>query len=139
MLSVCLATQSCLTLCNIMDCSLPGSPVHGILQAKILEWVAFPTPGFLLTQGSKPYLLNLLPWQVDSLPLSHLGSPIMTVQEEEACSPKPWPEDFPFTLKADPWCYGVTCYVLSLQNPHVEALSPCTSEHNYLETETLKM
>ena len=35
-----LVTQSCLTLCNTMDCSPPGSSVHGILQAKILEWVA---------------------------------------------------------------------------------------------------
>ena len=32
--------QSCPTLCNSMDCSLPGSSVHGILQAGILEWVA---------------------------------------------------------------------------------------------------
>ena len=32
--------QSCLTLCNCMDCSLPGSSVHGIFQARILEWVA---------------------------------------------------------------------------------------------------
>ena len=32
--------QSCLTLCNPMDCSLPGSSVHGISQARILEWVA---------------------------------------------------------------------------------------------------
>ena len=32
--------QSCPTLCNPMDCSLPGSSVHGILQARILEWVA---------------------------------------------------------------------------------------------------
>ena len=31
--------QSCSTLCNPMDCSLPGSSVHGILQARILEWV----------------------------------------------------------------------------------------------------
>ena len=31
--------QSCLTLCDLMDCSLPGSSVHGILQAGILEWV----------------------------------------------------------------------------------------------------
>ena len=30
----------CLTLCNPMDCSLPGSSVHGIFQARILEWVA---------------------------------------------------------------------------------------------------
>ena len=32
--------QLCLTLCNPMDCSPPGSSVHGILQARILEWVA---------------------------------------------------------------------------------------------------
>ena len=32
--------QSCLTLCDPVDCSLPGSSVHGILHARILEWVA---------------------------------------------------------------------------------------------------
>ena len=37
-----LATQSCLILGDPMDCSPPGSSVHGILQARILEWVAFP-------------------------------------------------------------------------------------------------
>ena len=36
-------TVSFLTLCDPMDCSLPGSSVHGILQAKILEWVAMPS------------------------------------------------------------------------------------------------
>ena len=36
-------TQSCLTLCNRMDCSPPGSSVHRILQARILEWVAMPS------------------------------------------------------------------------------------------------
>ena len=35
-----LVTQSCLTLCNPMDCSLSGSSVRGILQARTLEWVA---------------------------------------------------------------------------------------------------
>ena len=33
----------CLTLCDSMDCSLPGSSVHGILQARILEWVVMPS------------------------------------------------------------------------------------------------
>ena len=37
-----LVTHSCLTLCHPMDCSLPGSSVHGIFQARILEWVAIP-------------------------------------------------------------------------------------------------
>ena len=32
--------QSCLTLCDPMDCSLPGSSVHGIFQARVLEWTA---------------------------------------------------------------------------------------------------
>ena len=34
------STQLCPTLCDPMNCSLPGSPVHGILQARMLEWVA---------------------------------------------------------------------------------------------------
>ena len=34
--------QSCPTLCDPMDCSLPGSSLHGILQARILDWVAVP-------------------------------------------------------------------------------------------------
>ena len=37
-----LVAQSCLTLCDPTDCSLPGSSIHGILQARILEWVAIP-------------------------------------------------------------------------------------------------
>ena len=37
-----LVTQSCLTRCDLMVCSLPGSSVHGILQARILEWVSIP-------------------------------------------------------------------------------------------------
>ena len=34
--------QSCLTLCDPTDCSLPGSSVHGVLQARVLEWVVIP-------------------------------------------------------------------------------------------------
>ena len=41
--------QSCLTLCDPMDCSPPGPSVHGILQARILEWVAMPS-----SRGSSP-------------------------------------------------------------------------------------
>ena len=37
--TVCLVAQLCLTLCGSMNCSLPGSSVHGIFQAKILKWV----------------------------------------------------------------------------------------------------
>ena len=98
----------CCTLCDPMDCSPPGSSVHGILQARTLEWVAtsfsnawkwkakvkllsrvwllttpwiaayqaevggyFILQGIFPTQGLDPYLLRLLHWQADSLPLSH--------------------------------------------------------------------
>ena len=37
-----LSSQSCPSLCHLMDCSLPGSSVHGILQARILEWIVMP-------------------------------------------------------------------------------------------------
>ena len=43
--------QSCLTVCNPMDCSPPGSSVHEIFQARILEWLPFPSPGDLLDPG----------------------------------------------------------------------------------------
>jgi len=51
---MCSDAQSGLTLCDPMDCSLPGSSVHEILQARILEWAAFPSPGDLPDPGIKP-------------------------------------------------------------------------------------
>ena len=50
--------QSCPTLCDPMGCSLPGFSVHGIFQARILEWVAFLLQGIFPTQGSNPGLLH---------------------------------------------------------------------------------
>ena len=44
----------CPTLCDPVDCSPPGSSVHGILQARIPEWVAIPSPGDLPDPGIKP-------------------------------------------------------------------------------------
>ena len=58
-------SQSCLTLCNPMDCSPPGSSVHGILQVRLLDWVAFP-------QGIEPGSPAL---QADSLPSETPGKP----------------------------------------------------------------
>ena len=62
--------QLCLTLCDLMNCSPSGSLVHGIFQARILEWISIsPSRGIFPTQGSNLGLLCLLHWQVDSLPL----------------------------------------------------------------------
>ena len=51
---LCLVAQLCLTLCAPMDCSLPGSSVPGILQARLLERVAIPFSRDLPDPGIKP-------------------------------------------------------------------------------------
>ena len=53
-------TQSCLTLCDPVDCSPPGSSIHGILQARILEWVAIS-----FSRGSS--------WPRDQTQVSHIA------------------------------------------------------------------
>ena len=68
-----LVTQSCPTLGNPMDCSLPGSSVLGIFQARILEWVAMSPPGNLPHPGIEPGFTAL---QVDSLPTELPGKPL---------------------------------------------------------------
>ena len=67
---LCLVSQSCPTLCNPMDCSLPGSSVHGDSPGKITGVGCHALlQGTFPTQGSNPSLLPLLHWQVGSLPL----------------------------------------------------------------------
>ena len=63
--AVCVVTQSWLTLCDAMDCSPSGSSVHGILQARILEWIAMPSSRDLPNPGMEPRFPKL---QKDSLP-----------------------------------------------------------------------
>ena len=69
--SVC--AQPCLTVCNPLDHSPRGSSVHGIFQARILEWV---TISDLSDPEIKPKSPASPAWWVDSLPLSHQGSQI---------------------------------------------------------------
>ena len=45
--------QLCLAFCNPVDCSMPGSSVHRIFQARILEWVAISSPEFQREEGAK--------------------------------------------------------------------------------------
>ena len=56
---LCSVAKSCQILCDSMDCSTPGSSVHGILQARVLEWVAIPSPGVLPNWGIEPMYLAL--------------------------------------------------------------------------------
>ena len=54
-----LVAQSCLTLCYHMDCSLPGSSVPEILQARTLEWVAMPSSRGLSRPSVKYYQIEV--------------------------------------------------------------------------------
>ena len=72
---VCSVAQSRPTLCNPMDCNPPGSSVHGIFQARILEYCHSLLQEIFLTQGLNSHLLSLLHWQAHFLPLSFLGNP----------------------------------------------------------------
>ena len=65
---LCLIPQSCLTLCDSMDCSPPGSSVHGTLQASMLEWVAMPSSRGSSDAGIK-LGSRLLCLQLGSLPI----------------------------------------------------------------------
>ena len=67
--------QSCSTLFNPMDCSLPGSSVLEILQARILEWVAMPFSRDLPNLGIEPGLPH---GRQILYQLSYLGSPLIT-------------------------------------------------------------
>ena len=94
--SSCVYVWSCLSrirlFCDPLDCSLPSSSVHGILQARIMEtlyWTGFytglscPPPGDLPDPGIQPESPCLLHWQVGSSPLvppGELYAPVMSVQ-----------------------------------------------------------
>ena len=65
-----LVAKSCPTLCNPMDCSPLGFSVHGISQARILEWLSFPFPEDLPNPGIEHASPALL---ADSLPYLSIG------------------------------------------------------------------
>ena len=91
LLCVCVA-QSCLALCDPMGCSLPGSSVHGILQASIWEWVANSFSGGGLPKPRSPAL------QADFLP------------SEPPLSPIYWLISWLIAIHVAPWLYYTLDY-----------------------------
>ena len=90
-----LVAQSCPALCDPMNCSLPGSSVHGLLQTRILECVLFPPPGTIPDPGIE---LRSPASQADSFPSEPL-----------------WADSFPSRIQClvskwdctqSIWCYG---------------------------------
>ena len=76
--------QSCPTLSNPMDCSLPGSPVHGILQARTLEWVVIFFSNSSFTEGFKH--------QTWSCPCREVmpGSCLLEITTNQQNAKEPW-------------------------------------------------
>ena len=66
--------QSCPTLCDPMDYSPPGISVRGILQARIMEWVAIPSSRGSSQLRDGTHVLCLLHWRANSLPLAPPGT-----------------------------------------------------------------
>ena len=76
------AAESYLTPCDFIDCSPPGSSVHGISQARILPWVAFPSPGDLSNPGIEPVSPALEDRFFTTEPL---GKPSITNYQVSSC------------------------------------------------------
>ena len=136
--------QSCLTLCNLIDCSLPGSSVHGILQARILEFVANAfLLGIFLTQRLNPHLLHLLHWQTGEAlehallkkTLKPAPSPLAPISllHEHGVKLIPWAGDSRMLPQQAPNSPGELRTLWILQAPHplssLTALSPALMLH----------
>ena len=83
-----------------MDCSPPGSSVHGILQVRILEWVASPSSrGSSPPQGANPWLVCLLHWQAGSVPLAPPSAAAKSLQScPTLCDPRDGSPPAPLSL-----------------------------------------
>ena len=73
LVAIVLIAPSCLTLCIPMDCSSPGSSVHGILQARILQWVAISCSSWSSQPRDRTCVCCIPCIAGNSLPLSHRG------------------------------------------------------------------
>ena len=71
-----LVVQLCAILCDPKDCNLPSFFVHGVLQARILEWVVIPSPGNLPDPGIEPTSPASPVSQADSLLAELPGTPM---------------------------------------------------------------
>ena len=92
--------QSCPTLCDPMDCSLPGSSIHGIFQQEYWSGLPFPSPGALPGPGIEP---RSPASQTDALPSEPPGNPLEKCEEIRTTAPR---ADL---TEASPWfpcCWG---------------------------------
>ena len=115
--------QSCLTPSNPKDCSLPGSSVHGIFQARILEWVAI---SFSSAWKWKVKMKSLSRPRLLATPrtAAYQAPPSMGFSRHEYWSGVPWPSPnyVPRSCKYKIW--NLVCYLLAV---HLGKLLECTN------------
>ena len=129
-----LVTQPCLTLCNPMDSTLSGSSVYGILQARILEWVAIP-----FSRGSS--------WPRDRTWVSWIAGGFFTIWAiKEAYH---FPMDcfqviniFILTLPRYVYCYNLFCFFtdsndIKYSSYHLTEFSLCALHFPHINSCTL--
>ena len=113
--------QSGLTLCDSMGCSLPGSSVHRILQARALEWVPCPPPGCLPDPEKEPQSLCLLhpsstTWEAQTRPWTTACSPFCFLYERlfpRSSEPDLPVSLFPLVFLPLGWCIGLYFHLLT--------------------------
>ena len=112
-----------------MDHSPPGSSIHEIVQARILEWAAMPPlQGIFLIQGSNLHLLLLLCCQVASLPLAPHGKSILPCIKVSFCYPHKW--FFNPLLPKSHHTYRIYIFPSS----HIQSITVFRSEVGYFQT-----
>ena len=119
-------TQLCPTLCDPMDCSSPGSSVHGILQARILKWVAIslrdlPNPG--IDPGSSALQADSLLSEAPGVPSVHRYSHLRAFVFDVFFPLEQSPPSFHIVYSL--YCWGLCSDILSLKR----ALTNCLPFH----------
>ena len=127
---VCKSLQSCPTLCDPMDGSSSDSSVHGILQARILEWVAMPSSrGSSQPRDRTHVSLSLRHWQAGSLPLVPLGKPLIIQDSAQKVLQPNSKYKFPIWMKSKiyqsgPWPYKTVIFKRSSQFRGASQVAP---------------
>ena len=112
--------QSCLTLCDPIDSSPPGSPVPGILQARILEWVAISFSNAwkwnVKVKSLSRVRLLATPWTA-----AYQAPPSMWFSKQEYWSGVPWRLENTWIISRNAWAMLIPLYV------HINQCSFCQS------------
>ena len=103
--------QSCVTLCDTMDCRSPGSSVHVCSKKEYWSGVSIPPQGIFPTQGSNPHLFHLLHWQADSLPLVPPGNPPKPIKSQTKVNS--WYDSSNSPMAASPDSQGIPLWISS--------------------------